>query len=105
MAGDFTPIGCLFSRQPLERRFARFECVEPVLQSGDFPVDLLPAETGLILADAFDAEVVRMGPETPLSGARRKVVLRTFARTAASRLQGFRDPGTAAWVTDIQPPR
>jgi hypothetical protein len=72
---------------------------------GDFPVDLLPAETGLILADAFDAEVVRMGPETPLSGARRKVVLRTFARTAASRLQGFRDPGTAAWVTDIQPPR
>ena len=72
---------------------------------GDFPVDLLPAETGLILADAFDAEVVRMGPETPLSGARRKVVLRTFARTAASRLQGFRDPGTAAWVTDIAPQR
>jgi hypothetical protein len=37
--------------------------------------------------------VVRMAPETPLSGARRKVVLRTFARTAAGRLQMLRDPG------------
>jgi hypothetical protein len=61
----------------------------------DFPVDLLPEGTGLILADAFDAEVVRMAPETPLSGARRKVVLRTFARTAAGRLQLLRDPSAA----------
>ena len=58
-----------------------------------FPVELLPEGTGLILADAWDAEVVRMAPETPLSGARRKVVLRTFARTAAGRLQMLRDPG------------
>jgi len=57
-----------------------------------FPVDLLPEGTGLILADAFDAEVIRMAPETALSPARRKVVLRTFARTAAARLQGLRDP-------------
>jgi hypothetical protein len=59
----------------------------------DFPVELLPEGTGLILADPYDAEVLRMAPETPLSGARRKVVLRTFARAAASRLQGLRDPG------------
>lgn len=58
----------------------------------DFPVDLLPDGTGLILADAWDAEVVRMPPETALSGARRKVVLRSFARAAAARLQGLRDP-------------
>ncbi len=58
----------------------------------DFPVDLLPEGSGVILADAFDAEVMRMAPETPLSGARRKVVLRTFARTAAGRLQSMRDP-------------
>ena len=58
----------------------------------DFPVDLLPLETGLIYADAYDAEVVRMAPEVPLSGARRKVVLRTFARAAAGRLQLMRDP-------------
>ena len=59
----------------------------------DFPVDLLPPDTGLILADPYDAEVVRMAPEMPLSGARRKVVLRTFARAAAGRLQLMRDPG------------
>ena len=52
----------------------------------------MPDGTGLILADAFDAEVVRMAPETPLTGARRKVVLRIFARTAAGRLQLMRDP-------------
>jgi len=57
-----------------------------------FPVELLPGNTGLILADAWDAEVVRMGPETPLSGARRKAVLRCFARVAAGRLQQLRDP-------------
>jgi hypothetical protein len=59
----------------------------------NFPADLLPAGSGLILADPHDAEVVRMAPETPLSGARRKVVLRTFARAAAGRLQLLRDPG------------
>jgi hypothetical protein len=58
-----------------------------------FPVELLPEETGLILADPYDAEVVRMAPEAALSAARRKVVHRIFARTAAGRLQGFRDPG------------
>jgi hypothetical protein len=57
-----------------------------------FPVELLPEGTGLILADPYDAEVVRMAPEVGLSPARRKVVLRTFARTAAARLQGMRDP-------------
>ncbi|MDP3263810.1 MAG: MmcB family DNA repair protein [Tabrizicola sp.] len=58
----------------------------------EFPVELLPEGTGLILADAYDAEVVRMGPETPLAGARRKAVLRIFARHAAARLHGLRDP-------------
>jgi hypothetical protein len=59
----------------------------------DFPVDLLPDGTGLIIADPYDAEIVRMGPEAPLAAARRKVVTRTFARYAALRLQGLRDPG------------
>jgi hypothetical protein len=58
----------------------------------DFPVDLLPAETGLILADAYDAEILRMAPETPLAGARRKAVTQAFARCAARSLQALRDP-------------
>ncbi len=60
-----------------------------------FPSQLLPDETGLIIADAYDAEILRFGPETPLAAARRKVVTRKFARQAAIRLQGFRDPAAA----------
>ncbi len=59
----------------------------------DFPVEILPDQTGLILADRYDAEVLRLGPEMPLPAARRKVLLRNFARTAAVRLHGLRDPG------------
>lgn len=57
-----------------------------------FPTELLPAETGLIIADQYDAEVIRMGPEDKLAAARRKVVVQKFARHAAMRLHGFRDP-------------
>ena len=59
----------------------------------DFPTELLPEETGLILADAYDAEIIRMGPETKLLGARRKVMVQKFARHAALRAQVARDPG------------
>jgi hypothetical protein len=59
----------------------------------DFPTDLLPDATGLILADAYDAEIMRMGPLAPLAPARRKIMHRTFARAAALRLQILRDPG------------
>ncbi len=65
---------------------------------GDFPTGLLPEGTGLIIADAYDAEIVRMGPESALPGARRKALVQKFARQAALRLQGFRDPGVAAFT-------
>ncbi len=64
-----------------------------------FPTDLLPPDTGLMLADAFDAEIIRMGPERPLAPARRKVMVQKFARHAALRLQALRDPGAAALVS------
>ena len=59
----------------------------------DFPTELLPDETGLIIADSYDAEILRMGPETKLAPARRKVVIQKFARHAAIRAQAARDPG------------
>jgi len=59
---------------------------------GSFPVEVLPDETGLILADGYDAQVVRMAPEVRLPAARRKGMVQRFARTAAIRLQGMRDP-------------
>ena len=63
----------------------------------DFPTALLPEGTGLILADAYDAEIMRMGPEVPLAPARRKVMVQKFARHAALRLQSLRDPGGGIW--------
>jgi hypothetical protein len=64
----------------------------------DFPTDLLPEGSGLIIADAWDAEILRMGPETPMAGARRKVMLQKFARHAASRLQALRDPAMSGLI-------
>lgn len=61
-----------------------------------FPTDLLPDETGLILADAYDAEILRMGPDSPLAAARRKKLTLKFARNAADRLHGYRDPRPTA---------
>ncbi|MEY8842328.1 MmcB family DNA repair protein [Cribrihabitans sp. XS_ASV171] len=57
-----------------------------------FPTELLPAETGLIIADAYDAEIVRMAPEGKLAGARRRKLVQKFAMDAARRLQVLRDP-------------
>lgn len=64
-----------------------------------FPTELLPLETGLIIADAYDAEIVRMGPEAKLAGARRKVMVQKFARHAALRWQAARDPGITPFLT------
>lgn len=58
----------------------------------DFPTDLLPEETGLIIADAYDAEIIRMSPEDKLAPARRKVMVQKFAMHAARRLHALRDP-------------
>lgn len=57
-----------------------------------FPAELLPEETGLIIADPYDAEILRMAPEARLSGARRKAMVRKFARHAALRQMAARDP-------------
>lgn len=58
----------------------------------DFPVDLLPADAGIILADAWDAEIVRWPEAVALSGARRRALTQRFARTAAARLALLADP-------------
>ncbi|APE44080.1 hypothetical protein BOO69_12190 [Sulfitobacter alexandrii] len=58
----------------------------------DFPTELLPDETGLMIGDAYGAEIVRMGPESRLAPARRKAMIQKFASCAARRLQMLRDP-------------
>lgn len=54
-----------------------------------FPVGTLPPETGLIVADAYEAVLLRPAPERPLAAARRKAMLLAFARIAAGRLGGM----------------
>ena len=58
----------------------------------DFPRDVIPAETGLIVADRYGGEVLREGPVARISAARRKAVMLRFARTAASRIMHRHDP-------------
>ena len=59
----------------------------------DFPVEILPADTGLILADRFGGELIRPAPEFRLTAARRKAVTLAFGRAAAMRYRAALDPG------------
>jgi len=57
---------------------------------------LLPTRAGLIVADRYDAAVVRDAPIVPLAAGRRRVETLRFARRAARRLLGDVDDGTTA---------
>ena len=52
----------------------------------NFAQDILPADTGLIMADEFGAEIIRFGPQLVISAARRKKLITKFALNAADRL-------------------
>lgn len=54
-----------------------------------------PDIAGLIVADRYDAEMLRAPRVRPLNAARRKVETLRFARRAAQRLLGALDPGLA----------
>jgi hypothetical protein len=58
----------------------------------EFPNEILPADTGLIIADRYGGELLRPAPEHKLAGARRKAMTLRVARVAALRLQGVIDP-------------
>ena len=60
--------------------------------ASNFPIDELPAATGIIIADRYGGELVRPAPEHKLAPARRKAVIHRFARTAALRLHALADP-------------
>jgi hypothetical protein len=47
---------------------------------------LRPAETGLIVADRYDAAIIREPMDSPIAAARRKAETLRFARRAALRL-------------------
>lgn len=55
----------------------------------------LPERTGLIVADAYDAEIIRPAALAALAAARRKVETERLARLAMRRLMGIADPEMA----------
>lgn len=61
----------------------------------DFPQDVLPADTGVMLADDFGAALLRDAPVQPLASARRRALTLRMAMVAAARLQALRDPSAA----------
>ena len=60
------------------------------------PIQILPENAGLIVADGFGAAILREAPGRPLAGARRKAVTLRFARAAAGLLHALADPEAVA---------
>jgi hypothetical protein len=65
----------------------------------DFPLEILPPETGLIVVADHTAELIREAPEHRLSPARRAALLRRWAFLAGSRLAVLEDP---AGIADLR---
>ncbi len=57
-----------------------------------FPINILPSDTGIIIADAYDASILRDSPLNKLSAARRKKIMNSLARSACNRLLLHTDP-------------
>lgn len=60
----------------------------------DMDPELMPDETGLIIADNWGAEIIRHPGPQALHASRRKAVILAFARAAALRLHGLYDAET-----------
>lgn len=58
----------------------------------DFPMQHLPPDAGLMVADRYGAEPLRDAPVHKLSAARRKAVTVRLARASALRLSRLADP-------------
>lgn len=59
--------------------------------------DFRPDCCGVIVADEYDAEILRPAPSQPLAAARRKVEVERLARTALRRQLVALDPQCSAW--------
>ena len=59
------------------------------------PAAIMPMEAGLILADAYGAEILREPEAQRIAPATRRAVLLRFAQAAADRLHRLADPAFA----------
>jgi hypothetical protein len=75
-------------------RAYRFHCDQLFFAvSPEMPLEVLPADAGLIVGDAFGAEIVREAPIHRMAAATRRAMLLRFAVAAADRLHALADPG------------
>jgi hypothetical protein len=58
----------------------------------EVPCEIFPKDTGLIVADAFGAQVICEAPQHRLPAPTRKSMMLLFAHAAALRLQSLIDP-------------
>ncbi|HRO50105.1 MAG TPA: MmcB family DNA repair protein [Hyphomicrobium sp.] len=63
-----------------------------------FPRDVLPGETGLIVADRYGGEILRAAPDHRLAAPRRKAMTLRIARASAARLSILLDPSLPAAI-------
>lgn len=66
----------------------------------EVPCEIFPPDTGLIVADAYRAEIKCEAPEHQLHAATRKSMMLSIARAAALRLQSLIDP-TGPYETEL----
>src|SRR5688500_17926854 len=66
----------------------------------EVPCEIFPPDTGLIVADAFGAQIVCEAPEHRLHASTRKSMMLGIGRTAALRLQSLIDP-TGPYVGEL----
>ena len=57
------------------------------------PAEIVPPDAGLIVADAFGAEILREADFRRMASTSRRAVLLRFGRVAADRLHRLADPG------------
>jgi hypothetical protein len=75
-----------------------FWCLPPRLDRACLETEaFLPGRCGVILADSYDAEIVRPAPLLQLAPARRKVEVERLARASLRRVVTSTDPHTARW--------
>ena len=58
----------------------------------NFPIQILPEETGIIIADAYDASILKEAPINRLTASRRKKITKSIAQSACTRLLSHTDP-------------
>lgn len=78
--------------------------LSPLLDRACMETEAFRPETcGLIVADGYDAEILRPAASLALAPARRKLEVERLARTAMRRQVVAADPLLAAWGSEIGP--